>query len=143
MNSHIGDRQIFPWQIANTFIISYVNKISKELSYKVLLESSKGEANNIKSEIEQSLHDMMGLKIVFENLYKDGIRDRKVYEKQTYNFFNSLSSSISALSIAFEPNIIGNDADFIALNEYGVGNGRFTITYLKMGFHIFRQIVLV
>ena len=112
--------------ISNTFIISYVNKISKELSYKVLLESSKGEANNIKSEIEQSLHDMMGLKIVFENLYKDGIRDRKVYEKQTYNFFNSLSSSISALSIAFEPNIIGNDADFIALNEYGVGNGRFT-----------------
>ena len=67
--------------ISNTFIISYVNKISKELSYKVLLESSKGEANNIKSEIEQSLHDMMGLKIVFENLYKDGIRDRKVYEK--------------------------------------------------------------
>ena len=72
--------------ISNVFIISYVNKITKNLSYKILQDTAKSEANDINNTIEISLHNVMGLKIVLENLYKDGIRDRKAYEKQTYNF---------------------------------------------------------
>ena len=67
--------------ISNVFIISYVNKITKNLSYKILQDTAKSEANDINNTIEISLHNVMGLKIVLENLYKDGIRDRKAYEK--------------------------------------------------------------
>lgn len=112
--------------ISNVFTISYVNKVTKNLSYKILQDTAKSEANNINSEIETSLHNIIGLKIVLENLYRDGVRDRKSYEKQTYNFFNGLSDHISALSIGFEPNVIGNDADYINLPEYGTNNGKFT-----------------
>ena len=72
--------------ISNVFIISYVNKVTKDLSYKILRDTAKYEANDMNNRIETSLHNIIGLKIVLENLYKDGIRDRKAYEKQTYNF---------------------------------------------------------
>ena len=76
--------------ISNLFIQLYTGKISKDLSYKILEESSSKESNSIKYNIEKHLYNVMGLKINIENLYRSGVRDREVYKQITSVFFDNL-----------------------------------------------------
>ena len=118
--------------LANTVIMLYVGKITKNLSYKVLQETSYKEANNIKFNIEKHLYNVMGLKVNIENIYNRGIRDRVTYKQLTSVFFNSLPDDINGLSIAFEPNALDNDADYTN-SEYRAANGRFNYYISRNG----------
>ena len=118
--------------LSNTVVMLYVGKITKNLSYKVLQETSYKEANNIKFNIEKHLYNVMGLKVNIENIYNRGIRDRVTYKQLTSVFFNSLPDDINGLSIAFEPNALDNDADYTN-TEYKPSNGRFNYYISKNG----------
>ena len=119
--------------ISNLVIQLYTGKISKELSYKVLEESSLKEAQNVKFGIEKHLYNVMGLKINIENLYKLGIRNRDSYKQLTSVFFENLPDDINGLSIAFEPNAIDNDEAYINDLNYKAANGRFNYYISKNG----------
>ena len=118
--------------LANTVIMLYVGKITKNLSYKILEETSLKEANDIKFNIEKHLYSVLGLKVNIENIYNRGIRDRVTYKQLTSVFFNSLPDDINGLSIAFEPNALDNDADYIN-TEYRPSNGRFNYYISRNG----------
>ncbi|MEI0567299.1 methyl-accepting chemotaxis protein [Brachyspira pulli] len=118
--------------LSNTVIMLYVGKITKNLSYKILQETSLKEANDIKYNIEKHLYNVMGLKVNIENIYNRGIRDRVTYKQLTSVFFNSLPDDINGLSIAFEPNALDNDADYIN-TEYRPSNGRFNYYISRNG----------
>ena len=118
--------------LSNTVVMSYVGKITKNLSYKILEETSLKEANDIKFNIEKHLYNVMGLKVNIENIYNRGIRDRVTYKQLTSVFFNSLPDDINGLSIAFEPNALDNDADYTN-TEYKPSNGRFNYYISKNG----------
>ncbi|CRF32533.1 methyl-accepting chemotaxis protein [Brachyspira suanatina] len=118
--------------LANTIIMLYVGRITKNLSYKILEETSLKEANNIKFNIEKHLYNVMGLKVNIENIYNRGIRDRASYKQLTSVFFNSLPDDINGLSIAFEPNSLDNDADYTN-SEYIAANGRFNYYISRNG----------
>ncbi|MEI0550648.1 methyl-accepting chemotaxis protein [Brachyspira intermedia] len=118
--------------LANTFIMLYVGKITKNLSYKILEETSLKEANDIKFNIEKHLYSVLGLKVNIENIYNRGIRERATYKQLTSVFFNSLPDDINGLSIAFEPNALDNDADYTN-SEYRAANGRFNYYISRNG----------
>ncbi|WP_297204527.1 methyl-accepting chemotaxis protein [uncultured Brachyspira sp.] len=118
--------------LANTVIMLYVGNITKNLSYKILQETSLREANDIKFNIEKHLYNVMGLKVNIENIYNRGIRDRVTYKQLTSVFFNSLPDDINGLSIAFEPNALDNDADYTN-SEYRAANGRFNYYISRNG----------
>ncbi|MEI0699861.1 methyl-accepting chemotaxis protein [Brachyspira intermedia] len=118
--------------LANTVIMLYVGKITKNLSYKILEETSLKEANDIKFNIEKHLYSVLGLKVNIENIYNRGIRDRVTYKQLTSVFFNSLPDDINGLSIAFEPNALDNDADYTN-TEYKPSNGRFNYYISRNG----------
>ena len=118
--------------LSNTVVMLYVGKITKNLSYKVLQETSYKEANNIKFNIEKHLYNVMGLKVNIENIYNRGIRDRATYKQLTSVFFNSLPDDINGLSIAFEPNALDNDLDYTN-TEYKPSNGRFNYYISRNG----------
>ena len=118
--------------VSNSVIMLYVGKISKNLSYKVLQETSLKEANNVKSTIENHFYNVMGLKVNIENIYNRGIRDRESYKQLTSVFFKSLPDDINGLSIAFEPNALDNDANYIN-TEYKPSNGRFNYYISRNG----------
>ena len=117
---------------SNIFILLYTGKISKNLSYKILEETSLKEANNIKFNIEKHLYSVLGLKVNIENIYNRGIRERATYKQLTSVFFNSLPDDINGLSIAFEPNALDNDADYTN-SEYRAANGRFNYYISRNG----------
>lgn len=118
--------------LENTFIMLYVGKITKNLSYKILEETSLREANDIKFNIQKHLYSVMGLKVNIENTYNRGIRERNTYKQLTSVFFNSLPDDINGLSIAFEPNALDNDADYTN-TEYRPSNGRFNYYISRNG----------
>ena len=117
---------------SNLFIQLYTGKITKNLSYKILEETSLKEANNIKFNIEKHLYNVLGLKINIENLYKRGIKDREAYKQLTAVFFENLPNDINGLSIAFEPNAIDNDDAYTNDFNYKIANGRFNY-YISRG----------
>ena len=118
--------------LANTVIMLYVGNITKNLSYKILQETSLREANDIKFNIEKHLYSVLGLKVNIENIYNRGIRERETYKQLTSVFFNSLPDDINGLSIAFEPNALDNDADYTN-TEYKPSNGRFNYYISRNG----------
>ncbi|MEI0749125.1 methyl-accepting chemotaxis protein [Brachyspira pulli] len=118
--------------LSNTVVMLYVGKITKNLSYKILEETSLKEANDIKFNIEKHIYSVMGLKVNIENIYNRGIRDRATYKQLTSVFFNSLPDDINGLSIAFEPNALDNDLDYTN-TEYKPSNGRFNYYISRNG----------
>lgn len=110
--------------VSNVINIFYVQKISTKLSYKILEEVAKGEGNKLTAVVKEDLYQISGLEYTIENLYGSGIRDRQVYENAVKKFFNALPEKVVAVMMAFEPNILGNDADYI--NTYPLTAGRQT-----------------
>ena len=118
--------------ISNLVIQFYAGKITKDLSLRVLEETSYKEADNIKFNIQKHLYNALGLKVNIENIYNRGIRDRETYKQLTSVFFKSLPSDINGLSIAFEPNALDNDADYVN-TEYSPSAGRFNYYVSRNG----------
>ncbi|MEI0605310.1 cache domain-containing protein, partial [Brachyspira alvinipulli] len=118
--------------LANGLIILYTSKISKNLSYRVLEETSYREVNNIENNIKKHIYTATGFKINIENLYKSGIRDRNSYKEMTSLFFENLPNDINGLAIMFESNVIGSDNDYIN-SEYKESDGRFNYYISKNG----------
>ena len=111
--------------ISNAVNIAYVKSASKKLSYRVLEESSKGEAAKLLSYMEEDLYSLVGLERVIRGLYNDGTLSRAFYERLLYSFFDELPKKVNSLLIIFEPNTIGNDSDYTNSEKYGPANGRF------------------
>ncbi|AUJ49235.1 methyl-accepting chemotaxis protein [Brachyspira hyodysenteriae] len=111
--------------ISNSINIVYVKSASKNLSHRVLEESSKGEAAQLLSYMNEDLYSLVGLERVIRGLYNDGTLSRPFYERLLYSFFDELPQKVNGLLIAFEPNMIGNDADYTNSEKYGPANGRF------------------
>ena len=111
--------------ISNAVNIAYVKSASKKLSYRVLEESSKGEAAKLLSYMKEDLYSLVGLERVIRGLYNDGTSSRPFYERLLYSFFDELPQKVNSLLIIFEPNTIGNDSDYTNSEKYGPANGRF------------------
>ena len=111
--------------ISNAVNITYVKSASKKLSYRVLEESSKGEAAKLLSYMKEDLYSLVGLERVIRGLYNDGTSSRPFYERLLYSFFDELPQKVNSLLIIFEPNTIGNDSDYTNSEKYGPANGRF------------------
>lgn len=111
--------------ISNTINVIYVKEASKKLSYKILEESSKGETATLQSLMEDDLYYTIGLGKVIEGFYSDGMTNRNFYETTVYNFFTKLSQRISSIHIAFEPNTLDNDSNYINSLKYSKANGQF------------------
>ena len=111
--------------ISNAVNIAYVKSASKKLSYRVLEESSKGEAAKLLSYMKEDLYSLVGLERVIRGLYNDGTLSRAFYERLLYSFFDELAKKVNSLLIIFEPNTIGNDSDYTNSEKYGPANGRF------------------
>lgn len=111
--------------ISNIVNIIYVRKSTIKLIYSVLDNKAKYEVVMLKSFMYKDAEHIMGLANTLSGFYNDNILDRNFYEKTSYNFLNNLPNRVNGLLIAFEPNIIGNDNDYINSEKYGVSGGRF------------------
>ena len=110
--------------ISNIVNIAYVQSISSKLSYKILEEVAKGEGNKLTAVVKEELYQITGLKYTLENMYNSGIVDRKAYEDVTKNFFGILPQTVIGVMVAFEPNVLGNDANYT--NIYPLTGGQQT-----------------
>ena len=112
--------------ISSIFNIISVNNVTKKLSYKVLEESAKGEASKVENLVQEALDSLNVFEYTVNNLYSSGERNREVYKNTTSAFFATLPDNTGALFLVFEPNIIGNDADYIDDPNYSSANGMFS-----------------
>ncbi|CRF33922.1 methyl-accepting chemotaxis protein [Brachyspira suanatina] len=110
--------------ISNIVNIIYVQNASSKLSYKILEEVAKGEGNKLTAVVKEDLYQITGLKYTIENMYNSGITDRNSYEAVVKNFFSILPETVVGVMLAFEPNIVGNDAAYS--NIYPLTKGQQT-----------------
>ncbi|ACN83497.1 methyl-accepting chemotaxis protein [Brachyspira hyodysenteriae] len=110
--------------ISNIVNIIYVQNASTKLSYKILEEVAKGEGNQLTAVVKEDLYQITGLKYTIENMYNSGVMDRNAYEIVTKNFFGILPQTVVGVMLAFEPNIVGNDAAYS--NVYPLTKGQQT-----------------
>ncbi|WP_297203527.1 methyl-accepting chemotaxis protein [uncultured Brachyspira sp.] len=125
--------------ISNTINVLYVKNANKKLSYKILEESSKGEAAKLQSFMEDDLYYTIGLQKVIEGFYSDGMTNRVFYETTVYNFFTKLSQNVNAIFIGFEPNALDNDSNYTNSQKYGSANGRFNYYVQRNGADNFKE----
>ena len=112
--------------ISNTINIVSVNNVTKKLSYKVLEESAKGEAAKVEMMVQEALDSLTVFEYTVNNLYNSGERNRDVYKNAAMTFFNTLPENTGALFLVFEPNVMGNDADYMTDPFYSSANGMFS-----------------
>ena len=110
--------------ISNIVTIINVKKISGDLSYKVLEEASNSEVNKLKSVVKEEYYSVTTLKYVIENMYNNNIRDRIAYNNIIAEYLYNLPKTVVGVMLAFEPNTIGNDSNYI--NEYPYTKGQQT-----------------
>ena len=104
-----------------------VNDVTKQLSYKILEESAKGEAAKVENLIQEALDSLKTFEYTIDNMYESGNRNRDDYRITTKNFFATLPEGTGALFLVFEPNILGNDADYKEDSNYSEADGMFSI----------------
>ena len=112
--------------ISSIVNILSVSNVTKKLSYKILNESAKGEASKLENIVQESLDSLNVFEFTVDNLYQSGERNRDVYRNTTLNFFSTLSEGTGALFLVFEPNVVGNDIDYINDPRYSVSDGMFS-----------------
>ncbi|WP_295161732.1 methyl-accepting chemotaxis protein [uncultured Brachyspira sp.] len=110
--------------ISNIVNIIYVQGINQKLSYKILQETARGEGSQLSTVVKEDLYLITGLKYTLENMYNLGNRNRKYYEDAVKLFFNILPETAVGCMIAFEPDILGNDINYI--DDYPLNKGRQT-----------------
>ena len=72
-------------------------KVGKNLSYRILEETSDSEVNHLKINFYEELNYLIGFKINLESIYKNGIRDRNIYKDNVNNFLISYKKSTKNL----------------------------------------------
>ena len=112
--------------ISSAVNILSVNNVTRKLSYKVLEESAKGEAAKVESLVQEALDSLKTFEYIVNDLYLSGERNRDAYKETTEEFFANLPEGTGALFLVFEPNIIGNDADYINDMNYSEAGGMFS-----------------
>ena len=127
---------LFPFLIlivvSSILSITFVNKITRELSYRVLSESAKSEAAKMQSLVQEELYHITGLQYSVEHMFLNGERDREFYRNLVYNFFKILPEKVGGSMLVFEPNILDNDSDYAADPKYSPTKGQFTY-YVSRG----------
>ncbi|WP_300713584.1 methyl-accepting chemotaxis protein [uncultured Brachyspira sp.] len=104
--------------ISSTLSTFYIYKIGKNLSYKILEETSKGEANYLKMNFTQELNYLIGFKINLETMYENNIKDINIYKESIDNFFQGLPQNVRGIFIVFETNTVGNNIDYNSKFNY-------------------------
>ena len=110
--------------ISNVITIINVKRISEDLSYKILEEASNSEVNKLKAVVKEEYYSVTTLKYIVENMYGNNIRDRKAYDDIIAEYLDDLPKTVVGVMIAFEPNVIGNDINYV--NEYPYTKGQQT-----------------
>ena len=77
--------------VSGAINVKSVSTITKDLSYKVLEQSSTGEATILQFFLREELLYTTGLQYDVETLYNDGTRTRTVYENMTKIFCSKWS----------------------------------------------------
>ncbi len=119
--------------ISSILTTLYMYKIGKNLSYRILEETSNGEVNHLKINFYEELNYLIGFKINLESIYKNGIRDRNIYKDNINNFFSGLPDNVKSIFIVFETNTMGNDSDYVNSEEYRLYNGKFNYFVSRNG----------
>ena len=70
--------------VSSILSITFVNKITRELSYRVLSESAKSEAAKMQSLVQEELYHITGLQYSVEHMFLNGERDREFYRNLVY-----------------------------------------------------------
>ena len=118
--------------ISSILSITFVNNITRKLSYKVLSESAKSEASKMQSLVQEELYHITGLQYSVENMFLNGERDREFYRNLVYNFFRILPEKVGGSMLVFEPNILDSDSAYINDPKYSPTKGQFTY-YVSRG----------
>ena len=119
--------------ISSILTTLYMYKIGKNLSYRILEETSNGEVNHLKINFYEELNYLIGFKINLESIYKNGIRDRNIYKDNINNFFSGLPDNVKSIFIVFETNTMGNDSDYVNSEGYRLYNGKFNYFVSRNG----------
>ena len=119
--------------ISSILTTLYMYKVGKNLSYRILEETSDSEVNHLKINFYEELNYLIGFKINLESIYKNGIRDRNIYKDNVNNFFSGLPDNVKGIFILFAANAMGNDYDYINLDEYRLYNGKFNYYMTRKG----------
>ncbi|WP_028328740.1 methyl-accepting chemotaxis protein [Brachyspira alvinipulli] len=112
--------------ISGAFNILSVRNVTRKLSYKVLEESAKGEAAKVENLVQEALDSLKTFEYIVNDLYSSGERNRDIYKENVEEFFSTLPEGTGALFLVFEPNMMGNDADYINDVNYSEAGGMFS-----------------
>ena len=122
--------------ISNMVNIIYVRKSTVQLIYSILNNNAKYEVSKLKYFMEKDSDYVIGFASTVSGFYNDGIVNRDFYERMSDNFFKNLPDKVIGLLIAFEPNLLGNDNDYINSEKYAAADGRFNYYLSKNGENI-------
>ena len=112
--------------ISGAFNILSVRNVTRKLSYRVLEESAKGEAAKVENLVQEALDSLKTFEYIVNDLYSSGERNRDIYKENVEEFFSTLPEGTGALFLVFEPNMMGNDADYINDANYSEAGGMFS-----------------
>ncbi len=112
--------------ISGAFNILSVRNVTRKLSYRVLAESAKGEAAKVENLVQEALDSLKTFEYIVNDLYSSGERNRDIYKENVEEFFSTLPEGTGALFLVFEPNMMGNDADYINDANYSEAGGMFS-----------------
>ena len=119
--------------ISGAINVKSVSTITKDLSYKVLEQSSTGEATILQFFLREELLYVTGLRYDVETLYNDGTRTRAAYENMISNFLDKMNPNVCGMAITFLPNYMGNDIDYANDPKYSAANGQFSYYIARSG----------
>ena len=119
--------------VSGAINVKSVSTITKDLSYKVLEQSSTGEATILQFFLREELLYTTGLQYDVETLYNDGTRTRTVYENMINNFLDKMRPNVCGMSITFLPNYVGDDINYINDPKYSAANGQFSYYVARSG----------
>lgn len=119
--------------VSGAINVKSVSTITKDLSYKVLEQSSTGEATILQFFLREELLYTTGLQYDVETLYNDGTRTRTVYENMINNFLDKMHPNVCGMSITFLPNYVGDDINYINDPKYSAANGQFSYYVARSG----------
>ena len=116
--------------------ILYVRKSTVQLIYSILNNNARYEVSKLKSFMEKDSDYVVGFASTVSGFYNDGIVNRDFYERMSNYFFQNLPEKVIGLLIVFEPNLLGNDNDYINSERYSAADGRFNYYLLRNGENI-------
>ncbi len=109
-----------------TFNGFFVGRMSKDLSYGLLVETEKKIASDVTGFVQSSYDNLDGVSIVLEKLINDGLRDRNWMEGIMVEILTGLPSDIGGASLSFKPNFLDDDINYVD-SKYSSAKGQFSV----------------